>query len=1195
MRVNFLNMFRFRVSVPIFVAAVFISSMMLVFFIYPSEVFAALGTPIIHLDFEPYPNDTNPLNTYRNKGSDSVTDYALYGPLNFRSQYIPVSGAKYSVNFGTSSGPYVVESAGVPAIGPLNNFTITGWINNRVDKEGTGGNRILSWMSADGSTGVDVLYRKGGSIELKVGGLNTASPIRMSGIPTDLNASYDNWRFFAIKYSSTDDEISLFLGSNTKELVQSILTTTYSAGFLPSIDANVATLVVGNSNTLSWQAGQKNRIFRGIIDDIRIYPDEISNSDIFVIQGLPAQPPLRDGVNLYGYAWSSAAGWISFNSKNCDLDEDGQSDGTVLGCPTMGTILKNYSVKYDVSNSRLFGYAWSNLLGWIKFDGFKSAEFPVAGGTYGTVTANVTKDSNNNLYGWARAIHPSLVKKSIYKGDDTLIPNSVNKMNVSCNGDPVVATMNSTNYFTAHVSGGRPPYLYSWRTRVGEESNGLPWSNFPYSFSRFSIQVASSPDVPGGDNIYAMVTVKSADSQTASASCSFKRIRDLTSPDDIISDLPNTNYCLFSLSEPGSVSVDLYNIGLTALRSDENPVKIGPIPVALAAGRYTVRLFGFDGYDGRETVSQPGESFKMQFNTEISGEDKVVAVTASTPDLDDNIRAASMVKIVEEEIEIPNPVTSVTFVHSLYEELKDFTVISNDIYPVCAQIDPVESVPDPFWDGWISMKGNDVSGTSNYGVSVNIRNELEGYAWGSDMLGWIGFNCNGGGTNSEDICSQSNYKVSFFKPYTYTLSIPPGPYSSFYYVPQGGTVVIPVTGTYSRAVTSNDYVNLIVSDLGSHLSVEGVPRCIPDYPDYETCSGNLTLRAASAASLIDKTILVTTNPMPTNWVTPQAVNIRITFIGSIPPFTLNGPSSPIDVYEGMTVNVPISIVYVAPVAENMLNPSLSVVSNPSNVQILGFSPYAYVAPATFETKLNIKALTVGSGQVIFKGTPVSSNGDQNFQINVLSLPVNVDLTIENFNNPSQFTTAADGTLIVPNGANLCAKWVSSNALDCKASGGPMDWVAPNNGIRPLQNDLCLTSFQDPQNPTVTGPYSNVTNNFSLTCSTGGFNATDLMRVRAIPPTVDLKANRMDNKIKISVGSRVKLTWDLHFAGGNCQKLQGGNDPGWGGAPIFANSVVVSGNYITSPILTETTYQIMCPNGVTDTITIIPQKNYFQEI
>jgi PKD repeat protein len=65
------------------------------------------------------------------------------------------------------------------------------------------------------------------------------------------------------------------------------------------------------------------------------------------------------------------------------------------------------------------------------------------------------------------------------------------------------------------------------------------------------------------------------------------------------------------------------------------------------------------------------------------------------------------------------------------------------------------------WDGWISLNG------SNYGVNIDFDGEFHGWAWGSDVVGWISFNCDN--PESGDVCSQSDYKVYT----TFTFNQPP--------------------------------------------------------------------------------------------------------------------------------------------------------------------------------------------------------------------------------------------------------------------------------------------------------------------------------------------------------------------------------------------------------------------------------------
>jgi hypothetical protein len=76
--------------------------------------------------------------------------------------------------------------------------------------------------------------------------------------------------------------------------------------------------------------------------------------------------------NLYGFAWSENIGWISFNYKNCDTDNNGYIDSGACGGDNSTTPIKIYGVylpKYGTDGTRNFkGYAWSPNIGWIKFN-----------------------------------------------------------------------------------------------------------------------------------------------------------------------------------------------------------------------------------------------------------------------------------------------------------------------------------------------------------------------------------------------------------------------------------------------------------------------------------------------------------------------------------------------------------------------------------------------------------------------------------------------------------------------------------------------------------------------------------------------------------------------------------------------------------------------------------------------------------
>lgn len=56
------------------------------------------------------------------------------------------------------------------------------------------------------------------------------------------------------------------------------------------------------------------------------------------------------------------------------------------------------------------------------------------------------------------------------------------------------------------------------------------------------------------------------------------------------------------------------------------------------------------------------------------------------------------------------------------------------------------------WDGWISLSG--ASYGVNYGPVLGVSGSFSGYAWGSNVLGWLSFSCEDAGT-----CGTVDYRV----------------------------------------------------------------------------------------------------------------------------------------------------------------------------------------------------------------------------------------------------------------------------------------------------------------------------------------------------------------------------------------------------------------------------------------------------
>ena len=108
--------------------------------------------------------------------------------------------------------------------------------------------------------------------------------------------------------------------------------------------------------------------------------------------------------NVFGWAWSENIGWISFNSTNCDSNGDGLADtGNYPQCPS-GALspIPNYGIHIDTNpgpDYGLFsGYAWSENIGWVSFN-----QFQLTGCPSGSCEARYDS-ATDQVSGWARAL-----------------------------------------------------------------------------------------------------------------------------------------------------------------------------------------------------------------------------------------------------------------------------------------------------------------------------------------------------------------------------------------------------------------------------------------------------------------------------------------------------------------------------------------------------------------------------------------------------------------------------------------------------------------------------------------------------------------------------------------------------------------------------------------------------------------------
>jgi len=112
--------------------------------------------------------------------------------------------------------------------------------------------------------------------------------------------------------------------------------------------------------------------------------------------------------NLSGFAWSSNIGWVSFNSTNCDSDEDGiTDDANYVQCP-IGDASSDYGVNISptepTSTGIFSGYAWSENIGWVSFNRADTGNPPQAPFDGGSGPIAQVDWVTGNVTGWARAL-----------------------------------------------------------------------------------------------------------------------------------------------------------------------------------------------------------------------------------------------------------------------------------------------------------------------------------------------------------------------------------------------------------------------------------------------------------------------------------------------------------------------------------------------------------------------------------------------------------------------------------------------------------------------------------------------------------------------------------------------------------------------------------------------------------------------
>lgn len=202
-------------------------------------------------------------------------------------------------------------------LGAMTGFTITGWLNSRDLTDGPGGNRIVFGLASPNGPGLDLVQLEDGSLQLGVNQWPDNTPARSSvWITADPEAGPNNWVFFAVTYDGSQfaGNVSYYFGSPTQAAQLDGFALDYDRGAISQSGA----LTVGNFGSIVTarnETGPNSRVFRGLVDEIKIFSEVLTLQEIQDVQkaaaGAPpaGQPQLavsRSGNDLV-LSWDSAA------------------------------------------------------------------------------------------------------------------------------------------------------------------------------------------------------------------------------------------------------------------------------------------------------------------------------------------------------------------------------------------------------------------------------------------------------------------------------------------------------------------------------------------------------------------------------------------------------------------------------------------------------------------------------------------------------------------------------------------------------------------------------------------------------------------------------------------------------------------------------------------------------------------------
>mgnify|MGYP000622158900 FL=1 len=233
--------------------------------------------PLFYFSF-----DENSGNDVNNTGSlaESFPSITKTSPPDWTTT-VARTGGTSALDFGTTYENYYIESESVITnLAGLEKITVTGWLNNKLDEIGSGGNRVVSWIK-NGGDGFDLVYMTGGSLKIGINQWPDKSDALSSAkVTTDKNGGISNWVFFAVTYDASNGDVKYYFGDNSNKATLD-KEYTYNQG---AVASDIGKLCIGHFNEESKRTSRTSRMFRGAMDEIRIFNEVLSLDQVITLQ-----------------------------------------------------------------------------------------------------------------------------------------------------------------------------------------------------------------------------------------------------------------------------------------------------------------------------------------------------------------------------------------------------------------------------------------------------------------------------------------------------------------------------------------------------------------------------------------------------------------------------------------------------------------------------------------------------------------------------------------------------------------------------------------------------------------------------------------------------------------------------------------------------------------------------------------------